>query len=66
MFKYILETEKKEEKVFNADEARSLWDALIYLKLRCPSLDIKQALVRVETYLPREETDNAAAAAIVG
>jgi hypothetical protein len=32
-----------------------LWDSLIYLKLKCPTLDVQDHIARVEMFLPRED-----------
>lgn len=56
VFRYIHETGRKDEvKTFTEEEARLLWDALIYLKLKCPTLDIKEHITKVESFMPREE-----------
>jgi hypothetical protein len=44
-------TDKRKEakdRTFSDGEARKLWDALIYLKLKCPSLDVKDHIAYVE------------------
>lgn len=44
-------TDKRKEakdRTFTDGEARKLWDALIYLKLKCPSLDVKDHIAYVE------------------
>jgi hypothetical protein len=41
IFKYVHEDNKKQPKVFTAEQARQIWDALVYLKLRCPTLDVQ-------------------------
>jgi hypothetical protein len=49
----------KGNRTFTDAEARKLWDALIYLKLKCPSLDVKDHLNYVEKFM---EADTYAAA----
>ena len=44
----------KNNRTFEDAEARKLWDALIYLKLKCPSLDVKDHLNYVEKYMQPE------------
>ncbi len=44
----------KNNHTFEDAEARKLWDALIYLKLKCPSLDVKDHLNYVEKYMQPE------------
>lgn len=55
VFKYFTETAKKEKRTFTNDEAKKLWDALIFLKLRCPTLDIKGPLSIVEGFFDQEK-----------
>jgi len=48
---------KKGEEVprtYSDEEARKVWDALIYLKLKCPSLDVKSHIAYVETFIKNE------------
>lgn len=42
------------QRTFTDDEARRLWDALIYLKLKCPSLDLKEHIGHVEKFMKQE------------
>lgn len=42
------------ERTFTDPEARKLWDALIYLKLKCPSLDLKDHIGHVEKFMVQE------------
>lgn len=56
MFKFIHESpqagpKKGIERTFTDPEARKLWDALIYLKLKCPSLDMKDHIGYVEKFM---------------
>lgn len=65
VFKFIHNTPgpdakaNKDTRTFTDDEARKLWDALIYLKLKCPSLDVKDHLNYVEKFM---QADSFAAA----
>jgi hypothetical protein len=40
--------------VFSKEEAKKIWDALIYLKLKCPSIDVKVPMQKVETFMVEE------------
>jgi hypothetical protein len=42
------------ERSFTDPEARKLWDALIFLKLKCPSLDVKNHIAHVEKFMQQE------------
>ena len=42
------------KRTFTDPEARKLWDALIYLKLKCPSLDLKEHIGHVEKFMEQE------------
>ena len=60
VFRYIQSTTETGSKVdsprtYTDDEARKLWDALIYLKLKCPSLDVKSHISYVETFIKNDE-----------
>jgi hypothetical protein len=52
--------QKDVPRTFTEDEARKLWDALIYLKLKCPSLDVKSHINYVETFMKYEQSGSAA------
>jgi len=47
-------SKKLAERTFTDPEARKLWDALIYLKLKCPSLDVKDHISHVEKFMIQE------------
>lgn len=62
-FRYIhisseksLSGQKDIPRTFTEEEARKLWDALIYLKLKCPSLDVKSHIAYVESFMKSEQT----------
>ncbi len=38
-------------RTFSDDEARKIWDALIYLKLKCPSIDVKSQISYIEQFM---------------
>lgn len=59
IFKYLHQDpsdKRKEaaERTFTDAQARKLWDALIYLKLKCPSLDMKDHIEHVEKFMVQE------------
>lgn len=54
VFKYVHQTDRNEERTFTVEEARKVWDSLIYLKLKCPTLEIKEHISKVENFMPRE------------
>ena len=47
------------ERTFTDGEARKLWDALIYLKLKCPSLDVKDHIGHVEKFMVQDQPEAA-------
>ena len=53
MFKYLTHDkhgiEGKRELTFN--QAKKIWDSLVYLKIRCPTIDLKDSLKNVEKWL---------------
>ena len=53
MFKYLTHnrhgTEGKRELTFN--QAKKIWDSLVYLKIKCPTIDLKDSLKNVEKFL---------------
>ena len=53
MFKYLTHNkngqEGKRELTFN--QAKKIWDSLVYLKIRCPTIDLKDSLKNVEKFL---------------
>jgi hypothetical protein len=56
IYKYVYETDRKGvERTFTEDEARKLWDAYVYLRLKCPSLDVKETVQRIESFLPKAD-----------
>jgi hypothetical protein len=45
-FKYVYTDPRNDGKrEFSHDQAKMLWDSFVYLKLKCPTLDIKDVLV---------------------
>lgn len=46
VFKFVFENAKPKhtEREFSFDEAKMVWDSLIYLKLKCPEIDLKNTL----------------------
>jgi len=57
MFKFIFEISKPRgwAREFTPDEAKRVWDTLIYLKLRCPQVDLKDTLSQLEKFMPQPE-----------
>ena len=47
-------SKKDVPRTYTDSEARKVWDALIYLKLKCPSLDVKSHINYVETFFKNE------------
>ena len=39
---------KGEERVYKEGDEKELWDGLIYLKIKCGSVDVEAALAHVE------------------
>eukprot|EP00347_Sterkiella_histriomuscorum_P012657 403367729 len=56
IFKYVHEDAKKQPREFVEAQARKIWDSLVYLKLKCPTLDVQPHINRVESFIPREDT----------
>lgn len=57
MFKFVYEIHKPSgwAREFTPDEAKRVWDTLIYLKLRCPQVDLKDTLQQLEKFMPAPE-----------
>mmetsp|Transcript_27484 Transcript_27484/g.20647 ORF Transcript_27484/g.20647 Transcript_27484/m.20647 type:complete len:104 (+) Transcript_27484:486-797(+) len=57
-FKYVEVDSKMKPREFTEEEATSIWDSLVYLKLKCPSIDIREPMHRVEKFMkpPKEES----------
>eukprot|EP00352_Strombidinopsis_acuminata_P001933 CAMPEP_0176399710 /NCGR_PEP_ID=MMETSP0126-20121128/46973_1 /TAXON_ID=141414 ORGANISM="Strombidinopsis acuminatum, Strain SPMC142" /NCGR_SAMPLE_ID=MMETSP0126 /ASSEMBLY_ACC=CAM_ASM_000229 /LENGTH=86 /DNA_ID=CAMNT_0017775445 /DNA_START=164 /DNA_END=424 /DNA_ORIENTATION=- len=56
IFQYCkFEKDNKTKREFTAEEARKVWEALIYLKLKCPIIDIKEPIAAIEKYMPTTE-----------
>lgn len=56
-FRFVFENHDKTERFLSEEEAKKVWDALIYLKLKCPSIDIKEPITRVESFIPRGQEE---------
>ena len=52
-FKYVTHDKNGQEgkRVFTFEQAKQVWDSLVYLKLRCPQIDLKDTLRNVEKWL---------------
>lgn len=55
ILKWIHETEKGTPRKYTPEEARTVWDSLVYLKLKCPSLDLQQHIKKVQSFIAKEE-----------
>lgn len=54
-FKYVYTDPRNDGvRVFTHDEAKKLWDSFVYLKLKCPTIDIKDVLVQLEQFIKIE------------
>lgn len=55
MFTYVYERArpKRAEREFDPQNAKKVWDSLIYLKLKCPDVDLKDTLQQVEKWMPK-------------
>ena len=55
-FRYVTFDPKTEDNVrhFTNEEAKQLWDAFVFVKFRCPTLDIKDVLVDLEKFFDKE------------
>lgn len=56
MFKYVTHNANGQEgkRVFTYRQAKQVWDSLVYLKLRCPTINLKDTLKHVEQWLDLE------------
>ncbi len=50
MFKYVTHnaTGQEGKRTFTYRQAKQVWDSLVYLKLRCPTIELKDTLKHVE------------------
>ena len=56
IFKYIYDTpEAKDGRVFTGKQAKKIWDALIYLKIKCPSIDVKEHIQKMEKFMSEKK-----------
>jgi hypothetical protein len=54
-FKYVdWDIKRNMERTFTESEARQLWDTIVYLKIKCPPIDIREVLMKLEKYMPKE------------
>ena len=65
VFKYATHDRNGNEgkRVFTFDEAKKVWDSLVYLKLRCPTIDLKDTLKNVEVWLDQASGEESGAGA---
>jgi hypothetical protein len=54
MFKFVSERHRPKgaERKFTGVEAKRVWDSLIYLKIKCPEIDLKNSLKELEKWMP--------------
>ena len=45
---------KEGKREFTFKQAKQVWDSLVYLKLRCPEIDLKDTLKHIEKWLDQE------------
>lgn len=57
IFRYVYDTDSKTERTLTEDEARKVWDSYIYLKLKCPTIDISEPVARVESFFSKEQAE---------
>ena len=53
VFKYVNHspTGVKDGRKFTPAEAKEVWEAIIFLKLRCPQIDLRDTLTHVEKWM---------------
>ena len=57
-FKYVFTgSDNKETRQFSHSEAKKLWDSFVYLKLKCPTIDIKDVLMQLEKFIEIKKID---------
>jgi len=54
MFKFVTERARPKgaPREFTPHDARKVWDTLIYLKMKCPTIDLKNVIEQVEKWMP--------------
>ena len=56
VFRYVFFDPKTGgERYFEAREAKRLWDSFVLLKLKCPTIDIKDVLSQLEKFIALEK-----------
>ena len=57
MFKYLTHDKNGREgkREFTFNQAKKIWDSIVYLKIRCPTIDLKDSLKNVEKWLNVEQ-----------
>ena len=52
VFQYVYRDARNDGyRVFSGPEDKMLWDSFVYLKLKCPTIDIKEVLSELEKHL---------------
>lgn len=58
IYKYVFEVNRQgAPRSFTEDEAKKIWDAYFYLKLKCPTLDCSDVVERLESFLPKGDEE---------
>ena len=55
MLMYISEDSKGQPRELSNKQAHRLWDSFVYLRLKCPTLDVVDAMAKLETYMTHTE-----------
>ena len=52
-FRYVFFNSREDDGVrrFSHSEAKKLWDTFVYLKLKCPTLDVSEVLMQLEKFI---------------
>ena len=51
-FKYVyFDPRSGEERKFSHEQAKKLWDSFVFLKLKCPSIEVKDVLKQLEKFI---------------
>lgn len=56
VFRYVYYDGKlRKDRTFTNKEAKKLWDTFVFLKLKCPSIDISDVLFQLERFMDRDD-----------
>lgn len=55
-FKYVFYDQREHDEVrkFTSEEAKKLWDSFVYLKMKCPTLDVSDVLLQLEKFIEKK------------